>query len=94
LPLRCYFPHAQIILRRDAESVGHAIEEREQRRDIYGLRNLLLRPARVSQPGNIIGGRTISVSRDEFYIIQERALRCRKPRFVELALDDCLYALL
>jgi len=90
--LRRYFAGGEIVLRRDAEGVGDAVEEGEQGGDIDGLRNLFFFPACCPEFVDILGGGTVGGIRDEFYIVQQSEFGLGQAGFVELAFQNCCYA--
>jgi hypothetical protein len=66
----CQFPRSEVILRRNTERVSDTIEKGKQRRDVYGLGDLLFLPACVSEFLNIFGGRAIGSVGDQLDVIQ------------------------
>jgi len=76
-------------LRGNSKCVGDAIEKREHRNDIDGLRNLIFEPARVAEFLHIFRHRAIRGFRDQCHVIEQDTLRCRQARFVELAFENC-----
>jgi hypothetical protein len=55
--LRSHSSFGQIILRRNAERVGHAIEKREERGDVNGFSDLIFFPSGIAQFLNVcVGG--------------------------------------
>jgi hypothetical protein len=75
-------------LRRDAEGVGHAIEEGEERDNVHRLCNLIFRPAGRAQFQNVGGRRFVSGLRDERGVIEQGALGGRQAGFVEFAFQN------
>src|ERR1700690_355065 len=71
----CQLPSCEVVLSRDAERVGDAIEESKQRCDVDGFCNLFLFPTRKAQLLNIVGGGAVSGASDQFHIFQQGALR-------------------
>src|SRR5260370_40114315 len=94
LAIRRQFPRREIVLGGNAEGVGDAIEEGEQCRDVHGLCNLRFLPARRPEFLNILGGGAVSGMGNEFHVFHEDALRFRKARLVQLALQNRCYALI
>lgn len=92
--LRCQFSSPKIILGRNAECVSDAIEKSEHCGDVDSFRNLVFFPACVSKFLNILGGRAIGGVGDQLDVIQQGTLRRSQARFVKLAFDDGLYALI
>ena len=84
----------EIVLRRHSERIGDAVEESKHRGDINRFGNLLFAPAGVSQFLNIFAGRTISSLGDQFHVIKQRPLGRRETRLIELALENCIDALI
>jgi hypothetical protein len=92
--LRREFPRREIVLRRHPEGIGDAVEKSEQRGHVHRFSDLLFLPARITKLLNIIWRCPVSGLGDQLYIVQQGALRRRKARFLDPALDDCLYALI
>jgi hypothetical protein len=90
----CQFPDPEVVLRRNAECVRDAVEKCEHCGDVDSFRNLFFFPARVSKFLHIFCGRAIGSVRDQLDVIQQRALRRSKARFVKFALDDGFYTLI
>ena len=81
-------------MRRNAESIGDAVEKSEHCSDIYCLGNLFLLPAYVTEVLHILHGCLVSSFGHQLYEVQQRLLACSETGFVKLAFDDCLYALI
>jgi hypothetical protein len=79
---------------KNTECVCNAIEESEQRCDVYSFGNLSFFPSCKAQLLNIFGGGSVSSLGDQFRIVQQGALGWRKAGFVKLAFDDCCYTLI
>jgi hypothetical protein len=92
--LKGQFPGSEIILRRNAECISDAIEEREQGCNVYRFGDLFFLPASYSQFVNILGRRPVSSVCNQFHICQQRSLRGRQARLINLAFDDCFYTLI
>jgi hypothetical protein len=89
---RFQFPRSEVVLRRDTEGVGDAIEKGEHRGDVDGFCDLVFCPACVTKFLNILGGRAVGSVGDQLDIVQQSALRRIQPCFVKFAFDDSLYA--
>ncbi len=87
--LRRHFAMLQIVLWRNAEGVGNAIEECEHRGDVYRFGNLILCPSGIAQLLHIFVSGTISGAGDDLDVIHQRALRRSQAGFVELAFENC-----
>jgi hypothetical protein len=66
----------KIVLRRNTERIGHAIEESKKCGDVYGFGNLLLFPSGEAQLFDVFRRGTVSRVSNQFHILQESAL-CR-----------------
>ena len=88
------FARFEIVLGRDAEGVGDAVEKGEQCRDVYGLGNLVFLPADGPEFLNILDGGAVGGVGNELHIRQENSFRFCKARLFELALQNCRYALI
>jgi hypothetical protein len=87
-------PHLKIILRWNAESVCDPIEKCEHRSDVNRLGDLVFFPAEISKLLNIISSGAISGIGDDLDVIQQSALRRVEAGFVQLAFENCGYALI
>lgn len=94
LHLRGQFSCPEVVLRRNTECVGNAVEKCKHCRDVDSFCDLIFFPACISKFLNILGGRAIGGVRNQLDVIQQGALRRRKARFGKLAFDDGLYALI
>jgi len=68
-------PDAQIILRWNTKCISHPVEEREQRRDVDSLSNLIFTPARVAQLLHVASRGLIRPMSDDFHVIKQGSLR-------------------
>ena len=92
VPLWRHFSGGEIVLRRDAEGVGDAVEEGEEGRDVDSLGDLFFFPACRSEFIDILDGGAISSVRDELYIVHQGEFGPGQAGFVQLAFQDCGYA--
>src|ERR1019366_9150035 len=94
LALRRHLPDIEIVLRRHAKSVGDAIEEGEHGDNVNRLADLIFSPRMVAQLGNIVRGRAVRSPSDDLGVFHQGALRRSQASLVELALQNCRYALI
>jgi hypothetical protein len=92
--LRRELSRRQIILRRNAEGIGDAIEEGEHRGDVDGFRDLILFPSGVAQFLDVIRGGTAGGFGDELHVIEQNPLGRSQSGFIELTFENCAYALI
>jgi len=85
---RSHFPDSKIILRRHAERIGYAIEEREHGDDVDSFRDLVFGPARGTKLFHIFGGGTVGGFGNELGVIQQGALRLAEASFTKLAFEN------
>ena len=93
-PLWRHFVRAQIILRRNSESVCDAIKKCEHRSDVNRFGDLILAPPGIAQFLNVGVRGAGSALRHFLNIVQQHALRRRKPGLVELAFQNRRNALI
>ena len=91
---RCQFPGREIVLRNHPEGIRDAVEESEQSGNIHRLGDLLFLPTGIAKFLHVRRGGTGSDLGNQLNIFEQRTLRRRKASFIELAFDDCLYALI
>jgi hypothetical protein len=84
----------EIVLRSDAKGIGDAIEERKHGGHIHRFRNLLFFPSAITKFLHVFRGRLVSGLRHQLCIFEQQTLGRCQPSFIELAFDDCLYALI
>jgi hypothetical protein len=94
LKSKCQFPGREVVLRRNAECIGDAVEESEQGCNIDRLGNLSFFPPCQPQLLDIFRSRPVGSVGNEFHVVEEGTLRWRKARFVKLAFNDCFYTLI
>lgn len=94
LALRRQFARSHVVLRGNAEGICNAVEEGEQRGNVYRLGNLVFFPPRRSHFVHVFGGSSVRRFGNQFHIIQQRALCRGESRLLELALENSRYALI
>ncbi len=92
-PSGSHAPIEKVILRGDAKSVRHAIEEREQSDHVNGFRDLVFAPACIAEFLDVGCGGLGSRLGNQLGVIEQRALGRSQPCFIELAFENCLNAL-
>jgi hypothetical protein len=86
--LRRQFIRAQVILRRNAESIRNAIKKCEHRRDVNRLGDLILAPSGITQFLHV-GVRGAGSAFGHFLdVVEQHTLGRRKPGFVKLAFQN------
>ena len=83
----------QVILRGNAEGIGHAVEKCEQCGDVHGFGNLVLGPTGIAEFLHVFGCGAIRGIGHEFRVVEQSALRWSQAGVIELALEDCVYCL-
>ena len=89
-----HLAEVEIVLRRHSEGVGHAIEESEHGDDVNGFGDLVFAPAMIAKLLNIIGRGAVRRLGDELGVVQQRALGVGEAGIIELAFQNCRYALI
>jgi hypothetical protein len=89
-----HLANVEIVLRRHSECVGHAIEKREHSDDVNSFGDLVFAPTMVAKFLDIFSRRAIRRFGDEFGVLQQRALGVGEAGVIELAFQNCRYALI
>lgn len=92
--LRGHLAGGEIVLRRNTEGVGYSVEKGEERCDVDSLSNLFFFPTCCSESFDVLGGGAIGSVCDELYILHQDELRPGQAGFLQLAFQNCSYALI
>ena len=92
--LRGHFARRKIVLGRNAEGIGNAVEESEQCCDVHSFGDLIFTPARVPKLLHIVGCRAGGGVRDQFHIIKKNSFGRSQAGAFQLALQNRRYTLI
>jgi hypothetical protein len=81
-------PEGEVVLRRDAEGVSHAVEEREHRRHVNSFGDLVFAPTGIAQFLDVIGGRAVGRPCDQFNVVQQGTLGGTEACLLDFPLQD------